>query len=225
MCRRKTVLTTESTCRSLWDNYLRSTPEVIVDLDFGFPDRVDVRTFSDGQWHENLKAQVQKDKILLLTSALPISEGDELRRKLQNGITEDYDIEHVQFQAAALNLPGMITVYVRKQGSELHARPRTVQNVYNLTGASPRVNVNSVDSSVNVLTVDSETLFSDLAKVIREQVEGTELRDQLSATVQQMEQTCGTPEFTSRFQSFIALAANCMTIVLPFIPALTQLLK
>src|SRR3984893_12585493 len=176
MCRRKTVLTTESTCRSLWDNYLRSTPEVIVDLDFGFPDRVDFRTFSDGQWHKNLKAQVQKDKILLLTSTLPISEGDELRRKLQNGITEDYDIEHVQFQAAALNLPAMITVYVRKQWTEIRARPRTMQNVYSLIGASLRVNVNSVDSSVNVLTVNSETLFSDLAKVIREQVEDTELR-------------------------------------------------
>ena len=118
----------------------------------------------------------------------------------------------------------MITAYVQKQGSELHARPQTVKSVYNLTGASPQVNVNSVDSSVNVLTVNSETLFS-LVKVIREQVEGTELRDQLSATVQQMEQTRGTPEFTSSFQSFIALAANCMTIVLPFIPALTQLLK
>jgi hypothetical protein len=212
-------------CRSLWDNCLRRTPEVIVDLDFGFPDRVDVRTFSDGQWHENLKAQVQEDKILVLTSTLPISEGDELRRKLPNGTTEEYDIGHVQFQVATLDFPGMITVYVRKQGSELHARLRTVQNVYKLTGANPMVNVNSVDSSVNVLTVNSETLFSDLAKVIREQVEGTELRDQLSATVQQMEQTRGTPEFTSSFQSFIALAANCMTIVLPFIPALTQLLK
>ena len=193
--------------------------------DFGFSERVDVRTFSDGQWHENLKAQVQKDKIILLTSTLPISEGDELRRKLPNRITEEYDIDHVQFQAAALNLPGMITLHVRKQGSELRARPRTVQNVYNLTGANPRVNVNSVDSSVNVLTVNSETLFSDLAKVVGEQVEGTALRDQLSAIVQQMAQTRGTPEFTSSFQSFIALAANCMTIVLPFIPALTQLLK
>jgi hypothetical protein len=78
---------------------------------------------------------------------------------------------------------------------------------------------------VNVLTINSEKIFSDLVKVIREQVEGTELRDQLTATVQQMEQTRGTPEFTSTFQSFMALAANCMTIVLPFIPALTQLLK
>ena len=194
--------------------------------DFGFPDRVDVRTFSDGQWHENLKAQVQKDKVLLLlTSTLPISEGDELRRKLPNGITEEYDIEHVQFQAAALDSPGMITVYVRKQGSELRARARSVQNVYNLTGTNPRVNVNSVDSSVNVITVNSETLFSDLAKVIREKVEDTELRDQLGAIVQLMEQTRSTPEYTGSFQSFIALAATCMTIVLPFIPALTQLLK
>ena len=196
-----------------------------MDLDFGFSDRVDVRTFSDGQWHENLKAQIQEDKILLLTSTLPISEGDELRRNLPNGITEEYDIGQVQIQVGTQDFPGMTTVYVRKQGSELHARPRTVQNVYKLAGANPGVNVNSVDSSVNVLTVNSDRLFSELAKVIREQVEDTELRDQLSATVQQMEQTRGTPEFTCSFQSFIALAANCMTIVLPFIPALTQLLK
>src|ERR1700730_16963059 len=140
-----------------------------MNLEIDFPDRVDVRTFSDGQWHENLKAQVQKDKVLLLlTSTLPISEGDELRRKLPNGITEEYDIEHVQFQAAALDSPGLITVYVRKQGGELDARARSVQNVYNLTGANPRVNVNSGEFSVNVITVNSEKLFSYFAKVIRE---------------------------------------------------------
>ena len=195
------------------------------DFDFAFPDRVAVRTASDGQWHDNIKAQVQRDKILLLEGKLPIMEGDEIRRNLPNGITEEYAIEHVEFQAAEMDFPDMMTAHVRKQGSALHQRRQGVQNIYNLTGTNPRVNVNSVDGSVNVLTVNSEKLFSDLTKVIGEQVQDAKLRDQMSALVQRMEQTRGTHEFTVSFQSFMALAANCMTVVLPFVPALTQLLK
>jgi hypothetical protein len=198
----------------------------MMDLDFGFPDKVDVKTAADGKWHENIKAQVQRDKILLLESQLPIQEGDELRRKLPNGLTEQYTIEHVEFQTAVMDFPAMMKAHVSKRGSAIHERRHaSVQNIYNLTGANPRVNVNSVDSSVNVLTVNSDTLFSDLAKAISDQVQDAKLRDQLSALVQQMERTRGTRDFTVSFQSFMALAANCMTVVMPFIPALTQMLN
>lgn len=200
--------------------------QVIGDYDFGFPDRVAVRTRADGKWHDNIKAQVQRDKILMLEGTLPIAEGDELQRRLPNGITEEYGIEHLEFQAAVMDFPAIMTAHVRKRGSALHERKHLVQQTnYNLTGANPRVNVNSIDNSANTITITNETVFSQLEKAIAEQVLDPKLSEELALAVQQMNQTRGTPEFTGRFQAFMALAANCMTVALPFLPELTKMLS
>jgi hypothetical protein len=194
--------------------------------DFGFPDRVDVLTNIDGSWHKNIKAQVQRDKVLLLESKLPITEGDILRRTLPNELTEEYAIEHVEFQDADMDFPAMMTAHVRKRGSALHDRQRGVSRVnYNLTGANSRININSVDNSVNTLTENSPAVFSELADAITAQVQDANFRLQLAAAIREMNETCGTAQFTGRFQEFMALAANCMTVVMPFVPALSQLLK
>lgn len=198
----------------------------MVDEDFFFPDKVSVYTAADGQCHSNVKAQVGRDKILLLEGTLPITEGDELRRELPNGIIEEFTIEHVEFKAADMDFPAMMTAHVHKRGSVLHDRQHKAQQTsFNVTGANARVNVSSIDNSANIVTVNSEAVFSQLAEAIKQQVNDVTLRSELALAVQEMERTRGTHDFTVKFQTFMALAANCMTVVMTFVPALTAMLK
>jgi hypothetical protein len=85
------------------------------------------------------------------------------------------------------------------------------------------VNVNFTDNSINVATVDKSIVFRDL----RDALTGLQdeiLRARLGMLVDELERTQGTTLFTGTCKEFLAVAANCMTIVVPFLPALSQML-
>jgi hypothetical protein len=54
---------------------------------------------------------------------------------------------------------------------------------------------------------------------------GVEERTELIAAIAAMEKAHNTPTFVERYKDFIALAANHMTIIGPFLPALSALLS
>jgi hypothetical protein len=71
-----------------------------MDLDFFFPDRVQIQ-LSDGTQHQDIRAQfTKKGTILLPVENLPIREGDLVRRQLPNGIIDEFEIDHVDYHEA-----------------------------------------------------------------------------------------------------------------------------
>jgi hypothetical protein len=96
--------------------------------------------------------------------------------------------------------------------------------VYNVTGPNARLNFGSVDSSTNVVNVAPAELFTQLRLTIEEKVQAEQERDELLARLADLQSAQGTPTYLDRYQGFIAAAANHMTILAPFLPALTQLM-
>jgi hypothetical protein len=114
---------------------------------------------------------------------------------------------------------------VRKQGSDFSPRGTSVKSVYNLHGANARVNVGSHDYSVNTVNVASAKVFANLKTALLTNVQDEALKVQLVELVEHLQLSQGSKSFTAKFQEFMALAANCMTVVAPFVPALTQFLR
>lgn len=96
--------------------------------------------------------------------------------------------------------------------------------VYNISGANARVNINSNDSSVNVVNVAPDQLFAEIRRTIETQVESTDEQQELLARVDDLERAIGTPTFLSRYQKFVAALADHVGLFQAFLPALTQLL-
>ena len=96
--------------------------------------------------------------------------------------------------------------------------------VYNLTGPNARVNFKSSDSSTNVVSVESPVLFDDLRKAIQKHSLNSSVERRLIQNVDAMESAVGTKKFAERYGEFVAATADHMTLVAPFLPALTQLL-
>lgn len=94
---------------------------------------------------------------------------------------------------------------------------------YNLHGNNPRVVINSQDYSINI--ANSKVVFQEIQKVINSQIQDEKLKDELSKKVSEMEGNVGKAGFLKSYSDFIALAANHMTVLGPFIPALTQFLQ
>jgi hypothetical protein len=99
------------------------------------------------------------------------------------------------------------------------------QLVYNVSGPNARINIQSTDLSTNIVNVESAALFDKLRNVIQESVLDSEAVKHLSEQVDAMQAAAGTHAFAQAYQKFISVAADHLTLFLPFLPALTQLLS
>lgn len=177
----------------------------------------------DGARFENIRALVQSDKIFTNDPAIPVEDGDVFEHILPNGTVERYTILDAGFRQGTRGIEPHYQSVVRKQTKiDPLAQPRQI--VYNLIGSNARVNIQSVDSSANLVGVEPTELFARIRDAIGESVQDEELLKKLQEKVTDLEKAQGTPGFMARHQEFMALAANYMTILAPFIPALSQML-
>ncbi|MBX9936744.1 MAG: hypothetical protein K2Y10_09140 [Burkholderiaceae bacterium] len=86
-----------------------------------------------------------------------------------------------------------------------------------------KVNINSTDNSTNI-TIDSSPIFGGLSSAISNAPIEEKQKTQLLAKVEELKQAEGTDGFVQKYKEFMQNAANHMTVVAPFIPALTTLL-
>ena len=181
----------------------------------------------DGQRFENLTASVQAGLILTDNPKIPIEDGDRFERQLPSGIVDVFTVLDSGFQQGLHGMPAHYQSKVRKNTAESPPSPRPAagpQVVNNLIGPNTRVNIQSSDSSTNVVSVESAVLFDNLREAIQKFSLDSTLARQLIQNVNAMQSAVGTKTFGERYMEFIAVAADHMTLVAPFLPALRQLL-
>ena len=142
---------------------------------------------------------------------------------MQKKITE---LESFVDELRHLNEP-MDSSQPKMQDKETASPPATPPSqtvVYNLIGENPRVNIASHDHSSNVaVNITSEGLFEQIRQTISEQVQEEAERQALLERVAELERDKGKPSFAEKYTQFVALAANHMQLLAPFLPALAQL--
>ncbi|MDO9333897.1 MAG: hypothetical protein Q7T57_05180 [Dehalococcoidales bacterium] len=178
----------------------------------------------DGNCFDNIRAFVQSDKIFTDDPTNLIEDGDVFERTLPNGIVERYTILDAGFMQGTVGIKPHYQSVVRKQ-TKIDLPTQPGQIVYNLTGPNTRVNIQSVDSSANLVEVEPTELFGRIREAIGQSVQDGELLRKLQEKVTELQKAQGTPGFVVRYKEFMALAANHMTLLAPFIPALFQMMR
>lgn len=178
----------------------------------------------DGTRVKGIRASVQREKIFVDDASLPIVEGDIIERERPGGIVERWTVLDAGFHGEFHGIPAHFQMEVRKE-TAIPRDPPSPSNNYYLNGPNARVNNNSVDASMNVSLTQQATsqLFNDLLAALND-IDDVEQREQLVADVEEMKATHGSQGFLARYQAFMQDAANHMTVVTPFLPALAQLL-
>jgi hypothetical protein len=127
-----------------------------------------------------------------------------------------------------------LAFWVTKQhstlGTPVEATPdQPTQITYNLSGTNVRMNINSLDSSVNIVDQAPLELFQQLLAAVQNSTADPELVAKMTAAIEDMERDYGTERFLERYTSFVAILADHMQVfgvaVAPYLPALTQLLS
>jgi len=177
---------------------------------------------SNGDRYEDIKASVQSDMIFIDDASLPIEEDDTIIRKLPNGLLEKYRVVDRGFYEKVASIPAHYQVKVQKvSGVE---KPRNTDKIiYNL-GDNSRININSNDSSVNIINMESKHLFAEIKSKVESEVKNDSERQELIRKIQELEEAQNTPKFSKKYAEFMALAANHTTVLAPYYAALAQLL-
>lgn len=175
----------------------------------------------DGRVVDKIKAAVTPGLITMADASLPIEEGDTIERVLPNGITERYNVVDTGFHAQFHSIPAHYQTRVEKQTGRPAQQASPV--IYNVTGANARVVVQSTDNSTNVVSTAPAELFELMAVAIRQGVPSVDDQNALLARVRDLENAKEGPSFLVAYQKLIATAADHVTILTPFLPALAQL--
>jgi len=97
--------------------------------------------------------------------------------------------------------------------------------IYNISGVNTRVNVNSADSSINVVTIAPDQLFAEIRTSITRDIAPSERRDEILRILGEFEAAQGTPNFLTRYQQFVGVLADHIGVIQAFLPAIAQMLS
>ena len=129
------------------------------------------------------------------------------------------------YQAVVKRLVTKIKIFSQKVRTmrEKEKAQATTQNNYYLHGPNSRVNIGSTDNSINIIT--EPQLFSKLREAVEAQVSDSNTKARLLEKIKEGEALPKkSPVFNNWFTQFLALTADCITVIQPFVPALVQLL-
>lgn len=196
-------------------------------LDQFYRDRL-VLLKKTGKRHEDIRASVDaaKGEICLVGEQWQVDPGDTIIRPLPNGREERYIVQAATFEPEFHVFPAHYRVDVTTaQKTRAIAGGGGINVNYYGGGAQSRVNIGTSDSSVNILRDSSQgQVFEALRHEILEHVDDEQERDGLLLAVGNLEGAAGTPTFVERYKEFMAFAADHITLLAPFLPALAALL-
>ena len=174
----------------------------------------------DGTVIENIQANVQPKIIFIGDAKLPLEENDKIYRKLPNGLVETYIVLDRGYFSG---FGGHYQAKVRKEGSIKEDKYQSIVNVYTASGPNSRISINSTDNSTNYIN-NLDSIFNDL-KIVLESLPDKEIQEKSLEILEELKKHKNTPSYLIKYQEFVSLLANHMTVIAPFIPALTQLIK
>ena len=122
-----------------------------------------------------------------------------------------------------VEIPPKGRIYLIDSESGISQTPAVTQHNYYLLGPSSRVNIGSTDQSSNII---SETqLFSKMKEAVEAQISDPSTKARLLEEIGKGEgMQKKSPMYNNWFTQFVAMTADWITILQPFIPALKQLL-
>ncbi len=172
---------------------------------------------------DGIKGLVTEGKVITFDSSLPVQPDDRFLRELPSGLMEEYIVEDPGYQGGIL---GTIKPHfqARVRRSDAPAAPaRTIIN--SIQGDNARINIDSIDSSQNlVISTSDNEIFDQL----RERLAGVSIeaeeKARINEAIDEMETAKGTPAFREKYQGFMAAAANHASVFGALLAALAMLI-
>lgn len=171
----------------------------------------------DGTLRCSTAGIITEHEVQIPDTSIDVEPGDEVRRPLPNGKEEVYLVENAVFHERFHQIQAHYSLKIRRKG---YFPRHTGGHYIHVAGPNARVNLASTDNSTNI--VNSGSVFGDLMAAIEKGVADPSDKATLLGAADQMQKAADPSLRLDAYQRLIAAAANHMTIIAPFLPALTQ---
>ena len=172
-----------------------------------------------GKYIANVKGFFGKEYLTITDVSIPIVEGQYIIRKLPNGVNEKYEIINSKYNKGNENVCDFYKLTLKKSTIKNKETKTIINNIYNCE----KVNVDSIDNSVNIKLNNSEELILNEIKKILDSIQ--ENNKEKKELFDEMCKNIGKKTFLEKYQLFIASMADHITVLTPFIPFLTSLIN
>ena len=172
-----------------------------------------------GKYIANVKGFFGKEYLTTTDVSIPIVEGQYIIRKLPNGVNEKYEIINSKYNKGNENVCDFYKLTLKKSTIKNKETKTIINNIYNCE----KVNVDSIDNSVNIKLNNSEELILNEIKKILDSIQ--ENNKEKKELFDEMCKNIGKKTFLEKYQLFIASMADHITVLTPFIPFLTSLIN
>lgn len=172
-----------------------------------------------GKYIANVKGFFGKKYLTITDVSIPIVEGQYIIRKLPNGVNEKYEIINSKYNKGNENVCDFYKLTLKKSTIKNKETKTIINNIYNCE----KVNVDSIDNSVNIKLNNSEELILNEIKKILDSIQ--ENNKEKKELFDEMCKNIGKKTFLEKYQLFIASMADHITVLTPFIPFLTSLIN
>jgi hypothetical protein len=168
----------------------------------------------------DITAIIAENGIRIEDIKLLIEEGDTLREILPNGLPDDYMVIDRGFNAHPK--PCYLVQYIKNIKQPIKEPNKNITNIFH--GNHSRINIDSVDSSINISDVAISSKFTEIRDAIKN-IPDNNVHPILLAKLDELQASIFTETHSKTNEEFIALAANYTTILAPFFPYLNSLLE
>lgn len=190
----------------------------------GFPTEPLKLIKADGQIVEDITGLVSPSKgkihIHIEDTSVDIEEGDIIERTLPNNKQERFTVIDSGF---VRGMGDHIQDHYQAEVEKITKLPKANghgSGYITVVNEGGRVNINSTDNSMNIqISNDTERLFDELKKALEDTND-----EKLLASVEELKNSVGKPAYAEKYSRFIQGAANHMTLIAPFLPAISALL-
>jgi hypothetical protein len=171
----------------------------------------------DGLVRAEPLALISEDQIRTEDVSIHVEPGDEIRRPLPNGRDEVFDVLDVRYSEGLRTIPPSYIIKVARRGSLIHKSPQAIT----VSGPNARVTFGN-DASTNIS--HQGDIVQQVVDAVEAQVDNAESRAALISALQELKAASEPASRLAAYQKLVAGAANHMTVLAPFLPALTNLL-
>lgn len=130
-------------------------------------------------------------------------------------------IKNKVFQVQAFYL----TEFQRKKIERNTQVGNTPNIIYNLNGINSKVNYQSTDYSVNRITTSESDIFNEINKILEGSLNNATEMKVMADLLDEMKAKQNTVEFNSLYTRFISTASDHLSLISPFLPALSKMIQ
>lgn len=162
-------------------------------------------------------ASIQKTKAFIYCEEIPLEENDIIIHKIR----DDYEREYVVTNAGFFNKifgPHYQADIEPKTNFDNKQNENSINNI-TISGNNSKVNINSIDNSINHFQIPFNEIYEKL-----NEIEDETVRNESIMCLKELEEAKDSESYKSKYVKFISTVSDHISVIEPFIPLLTKAL-